>query len=443
MAGKKVHPEMYPLLKSIFDTKDFNAFYRSALVGNFFLKRMNVSLSGFHLKALLFSSAFAAGPKGIAMGLLHPIRTTKGLADLFKGRSPWLQILHDSNHELSGELDAGLRNGLVLNMVDDAGKDTFYEGLDGISSVIRSSYEKNKQIMKDGPFLKKVSAVPTAGVMGVLDKSLRGFDKLNRLSDAVMWDRAYTSLKIMTYLKKMENLAAKHPNVPVDQLRRAAAEFTNDAYGGLNWQRLAMNVENKYGNAIAHQFASPSGRQHMQAMMFAPDWTASQIRVFYKAFANKDPISRSLYQQYQYGGLLMMFTAMDALNVAFSGHHIWENKDVSTVDLGNGQRLSLSKQYFEPAKWIWKPQQSAMNKLSTGVRSGIEWGTGQKYLRYGGMAPPIESNLGHFGSKLMPIWAQSGVQAASEGSLQGAKSGVAGLLGFPIYGTENVAKGWK
>jgi len=130
----------------------------------------------------------------------------------------------------------------------------------------------------------------------------------------------------------------------------------------------------------------------------------------------------------------MFFTAMDMLNQAFSGKHFWENEDPATVDMGDGRRWSLSKQYFEPAKWLWKPQQSAMNKLATLPRSGIEFMMGQEYLRHGGMGPPIENYATWAAKKALPIWGQAAFQS-------GPAAGLAGMAGFPIYGEESSSSG--
>jgi hypothetical protein len=428
--GYKVHPDVAPALKAMFDATDFNALYRGALGLNFLLKRQAVSISGFHGKALLFSALMASGPKGIAKGLIHPIRSAKDVINLFRGQSTALKIFNEvTDSPTSKEIDAGLRAGLTVNIVDDVGKDTFYEFMDDIGGVFKRSYEKNiGNLVGKAPLHKKVGSAIGLPVSAAMRPAIKGLENANKIVDAVMWDRIYTGLKLQTYLTKMEKLSAKYGHTtPLDELRQAAAEYTNDAFGGLNWVRLAQNVESKYASKIAYGFTGRSGRAFQQMAMFAPDWTASQIRVFYKAFANKNPIQRELYQQYQYTGLLMFLLGADAINLMSSGHHIWENKDLSTIDLGDGRRLSLSKQYYEPAKWIWHPEQSAMNKLSTVIRTGIELGKGEKYIRHGSAAPPIESRIGHIASKTMPIWAANMRD-------YGLGQGLASMAGFPMYG---------
>ena len=426
-SGVKVHPDIAPAMKSMFGGSDFNAMVRGALGINFLLKRQAVSLSGFHAKALLFSQLMAGG---LSQGIRHPISSSKDLMMMFKGKSIALQAFKDGNDTAMGrKIDTGLRNGLVLNITDDVGKDTFYEFMDDMVGAAGRAYDKVSHVFGGGVVGKTIASPVKAG-----QYAIRGLENMNKIVDGLMWDRIYTGLKLTTYLRKMETLSAKFGDkIPENELSAMAAEYVNDAFGGLNWTRLAQNVENKYASSLAHSMASRGGRAVMQGSMFAPDWTISQIRIFYKAFANKNPVQRELYQRYQFTGLLMFLVGADGINLAMSGKHIWENKDVSTIDIGGGRRLSLSKQYYEPAKWAWHPQQSALNKMSTIARTGLELGMGEKYLRYGGTAPPIENNLTHILGKAVPIWAANGREL-------GVGAGAASAAGFPVYGKPIEAK---
>lgn len=416
-AGYAVHPDIAPVIKSIFTVAEFSAPVRGALSLNFFLKRMAVSLSAFHAKALL-GSALMAG--GIEKGVRHPITSTKNLINTFRGKSPHLEMLRKG--PAGDDIDLGLRNGLVLNTVDDVGTDTFYGALDDIRGSLDAV---SRQL---GPIL----GAPTK-LVG------KGFDLLkasNLWVDGMMWDRIYTGFKVSTFLDKMQKLSAKYGHVATkDELARLAAEFTNDAYGGLNWLRLAENVTNRYGRSLAYSLVSKEGRAGMQTLLFAPDWTTANIRVFYKAFANKNSMQRSLYRGYQLRGMLMFMVMGDVLNYQMTGHHIWDNRDPTSVEFGDGTRMVLSKQFMEPVKWLTKPEQEAINKLSTMTGTSLQLITGKKWLTGPGQyAPPIENRLQHVLGKALPIWAQQGVQ---NGPVAGMKS----MMGFPVYGTAQATRG--
>jgi hypothetical protein len=358
---------------------------------------------------------------GLEKAFKHPIKGTKDLIAMFKGKSPALNVLYstaDTNQTRT--LDLLLREGLVINTVDDVGSDTFYSMLGSVTNSLDNA------IAKVGP----VTGSPIRAVKG----AVKGIERLNRLTDGLMWDRVYTSMKIQTAMDKMTSLVTKH-NLTEREAARMASEFVNDAFGGLNWARLADNVNNRYLSQVAMGFAGKSGRQNMQLGLFAPDWTTANIRVVGKAFANKNPVSRTLYQGYTMRGILMFAIAADAANYALTGHHIWDNQDPTTLELGDGRRMVVSKQLMEPAHWLTKPQQSVLSKMSSVIRLGGELMTGKEWISGpGGFAPPIESYAGHIGKSAGPIWLQQGLSAdtVSEGVAQGGLS----ALGVPIKGKQ-------
>lgn len=419
-SGYAVHPDLAPAVKSIFSVADFSAPVRGILALNFLLKRNAVSISAFHAKALL-ASAMMSG--GLEKAIRHPITSTKNLFNTFRGKSPHLEMLRKGPN--GDDIDLGLRNGLILNTVDDVGSDTFYNMLDDITGSLDALSNKLGTILG--------APVKVAGF------GVRGLKSVNKLVDGMMWDRIYTGFKVSTFLDKMSKLSAVYgDSVPKDHLAKIAAEFTNDAFGGINWLRIAENVENRYGRQLAYSLVSREGRAKNQMLLFAPDWTTANIRVFYKSFANKDPISRRLYMGYQARGMLMFMIGGDALNYELTGHHIWDNEDPTSIELGDGTRMTLSKQFMEPIKWMTKPNQEALNKMSTMLSTSLQVMTGKQWLSAPGhFAPPIENNLTFVLQKALPIWAQQGMDQGDWG--RAAMS----LAGFPIYGAGSGSSGIK
>jgi len=409
--GMLAHPEAAPFIKMMFGSKSTGPIFNGVMGLNFLMKRMAVSLSGFHAKALIMSNAMAGG---LEKGLKHPIKSTKDFYNMLQGKSPALNLLYSkADTGASRQLDLLLREGLIINSVDDVGSDTFYSSLTTITNALDNGIEK----------VGNVVGSPLLAVKGVV----KGVERLNRLTDGMMWDRIYTGMKIQTAMDKATSLAAKH-NISEREAARYAAEFTNDAFGGLNWAQLANNVTGRYASQMAMAMAGKKGRQNMQIAMFAPDWTVANVRVAGKAFANKNPIQRSLYQGYLTRGMIMFVIGADALNYTITGHHIWENEDPTTVELGDGRRMTISKQLMEPAHWVTDPQKSALNKMSSMIRTGGELMTGREWMA-GPKAgsPPIDSYMGHLGKKFTPIWLQQGIErGAGEGAWSGA--------GFPIKG---------
>ena len=171
----------------------------------------------------------------------------------------------------------------------------------------------------------------------------------------------------------------------------------------------------------------PGSRGYMQLLMFAPDWTISNVRIIAKSLPafEKDPNLRRLYQYYFLRAAVIYAAAGSALNYAFSGKSLLENTDPTRIDLGNGEVLTFSKQLMEPFHWITAPQSTGLKKIGALPRVTIEVLTNKKYLTTK-WSPnitkkddeAIEKGLkigGQVGKRFLPIWLQTASQNISEG----------------------------
>ena len=84
--------------------------------------------------------------------------------------------------------------------------------------------------------------------------------------------------------------------IPLRIHARDAAEFTNDAFGGQNWTRLANDTANLM-LSMAQNYIKPGAKPYVQFAFFAPDWTISNIRILARAFPafNANERTRNLY----------------------------------------------------------------------------------------------------------------------------------------------------
>src|SRR6185369_17640374 len=128
-------------------------------------------------------------------------------------------------------------------------------------------------------------------------------------------------------------------------------------------------------------------------------------------------------------------------NLAFSGHHFWQNQDPTMVDLGDGRRLQLSKHFMEPIHWLLSGQQQAWKKLGYLIKEPLEQMGNKQYisLKKGTIeGPPIVNKedstiagigkrLGHAIGNIMPITGQAAFS-------QGAIPALSGFFGLPVYG---------
>ena len=80
---------------------------------------------------------------------------------------------------------------------------------------------------------------------------------------------------------------------------------------------------------------APGSRGYMQLLLFAPDWTLSNIRIIAKSLPSfeSDPALRRKYQD-QFARAARTYAVVgSAINYIFSGHSILDNTDPTIMDL--------------------------------------------------------------------------------------------------------------
>jgi hypothetical protein len=272
-----------------------------------------------------------------------------------------------------------------------------------------------------------------------------------------MWDKIATGAKLAVFAKEYEKAILKnikqhklnsknHPLRNNEVIAAEIAEFVNDAFGGLNWRRIAEGVRNRYGRDFALAINSPSGRRAMQLMMFAPDWTIANIRILGKALPgmSRSKEQAALHRLYFARGAFLFATVGDGINLMMSGHHIWENPEkgkgqgarLDRIDMGDGRGMVFSKQFLEPFHWLTVPGKTALNKMGVLPKEFITQAMGVDYLNPGNSPPMYDKDASgaekalartkHVGSNFVPIFVQ---QLHDQGP-----QGISGFLGHPIYG---------
>ena len=438
-----VHKGMINSLRMVFDATDEGQFMGALFTTNLMMKRLAVGFSFFHAGALVESLWFAGAKADFIKKTLDPRKKP----EILKSVSDPKAYIKDFDHAIDQLRTAGYDDvvrfgqgvGLQISVPEDTGFDRFYYNLRGFD-----------------PFLKRHFGVSTEGR---IEKVFRWFDKIT-------WDRIFTAAKLHTFLTVLDKptLLGK-PNalriMPGDTQAQIygkatkAASFTNDAFGGQNWEQLANRIQNDTLKRLTQTAFAPGSRGYMQLLLFAPDWTLSNIRIIAKSLPNfeSDPALRRLYQYYFARAALTYAVAGSALNYIFSGHSILDNTDPTRIDLGDGQVLTFSKQLMEPFHWITDPQSTGLKKIGSLPRTTIEVLTNKQYLTTK-WSPnitkkddeAIEKGLkigGHVGMRFLPIWLQSASRDIAE-KLQSdglsldeasdtAVDFVLGQLGHPRY----------
>lgn len=465
-SGLRVHPDIAPSLAFIFDKSNAGALAQGFQALNVATKRSAVVGSFFHAKALLdgFVAAASLNKKliagGAVGGALYGVATNNNpVVDALLGAGVGMM---GKGLKLIGQaalprafgtdiylkqLAEGHAGDLVGTLLNSGLKVSFERGALAVEDVEGSFYAGMKGL-QDG--LDKM--IPYGGA------PVKAFTALNHAVDTFMWERLHASMKLTIAAQKLEQLIQnnakahlKDPQVALKTMEKLAVDassFTNDIFGGLDWRRIAESTTTKFGRDLALQVYSPTGRRIAQLALFAPDWTVSTTRAATQAFSpsiadlNPKKLLQTflapenavgLHRQYMVRSALYYATIANGINYMMSGHYVWDNKDWTTIDLGDGRTMQWSKHMMEPVHWAMKPMQQAANKLGYFPKEAINQLTGKEYISAAGKSPPMDTSalgrIEHLGKSALPISAQGAFGA--QGSVG---DGVSSMLGVPIYG---------
>ena len=244
----------------------------------------------------------------------------------------------------------------------------------------------------------------------------------------------------------------RNPHLADDVIGKEVADFVNTTFGGLNWLQVADSVQSKWAKAFAMKAASLQGREWAQILLFAPDWTVSTLRASTNALPKelmkpwkwevgkglKDFVnpktSADLSRRYVFNTAVAWFTILNAINLAMSGHYIWENEDPTRIDRGDGTSMQLAKHSMESAEWVRDPQKTLGNKLGFVPKALVTMTTGMAYPSPS--APKVKDNtfIGrtlHAAKGALPFQVGSAMNAPPG---EKTKRAVMSMLGVPIYG---------
>ena len=456
-----VHPDIEGSMKFLFDSH-MPATWQKALEGfSSTTKLVAVMGSLFHATSLGYAYAGSAGisPKNLAKGAvvgaaagfaLNDPQTYAMIGAGIGMFAPAVKLSYQAvrgTHPIFKEINAK-GGGESVNRAIRDGVEFSIERHPGVEDTHSGAFIA---MMEDAQrFLD--SRIPGAGkaTAGNTVKFIHAFDKY-------MWSRLHTTLKLATYESKFQELVKNNeayaqktgkPGALEKDLGAAAASYTNDMFGGLNWRRIAEASQTRFGRDFAQEMLKPGSRRVAQILLFAPDWALSTTRAFTQAFREGSGIKglvsprelADLHRQYIMRSALFYLLAGDGLNYAMSGKHLWDedNKDWTRIDMGDGRTLGFNKHAMEAVHLLKSPVQFGAGKLGYVPKEIIAQLTGKEYFSATGKAPPMDTSTGgrlaHAARGLLPIAAQS---SAKTGSTADA---VMGTLGLPIYGESKTAK---
>lgn len=464
--GLRAHPDIVPAMRFMFDSESPIRVIRGIEMANAAAKRVSVMASGFHAKSLLdaFVGAASLGKTGLAVGAVagaaYGAATGKdpliyaligaglglnargarivaqaALPKVF-GENRFVKAFRENDPALAKIIDLSLQGGLMYKIPRGEG------ALPELGNGIHRALQESQQ------WLDKV--IPGAGL------AVKGIDKINHAVDGFLWERLHTAMKMEVFMEKYETMMEnnvkareKNPATPLrseKDIAEAAASFTNDIFGGLNWRRVAEETKTRWGRDIAMGVYSPVGQRIMRLGMFAPDWTISTTRAALKSLGGvvgqegggiKGLMSprtvADLHRQYLVRSAFYYALIGNGLSYAFTGQSLFSQKDWTRIPMGDGRWIQYNKHFFDPYQLLMRPVQTGLNKMGQLPREALNQAFGTEYLspykgREGVVAGPEmqEGRLAHAIGTFSPI----GVQQFDAS----ADAGLMGAAGMPIHG---------
>jgi hypothetical protein len=391
LEGYAVHPEAVKALQRAFDSYDPGVIERALLSTAFTFKRVAVSYSFFHPAALTLAYLGAGGnPVDFALGA-----AARGVEKATGGRVkiPYESAVDSALNEFykggSGDMaDWGIRNGLELGtpIEDVVGKKTFDRMTNAIDTALGSDIH-----------------------------GLKPFEKLDSSVHSFIWNYTQAGMKLVVFQKEFSRAIIDPKNLGRDMNDIAAdvSSYTNNVFGTLNWERIIERQKSRASRAVAGAAFSKKGLSVAQIVSFAPDWMVSTIRTWTQAVPGmtETAMTGRLHRAYIARGLLYSMAVADAVNIAYSGHHVWENDfrsqrqqgkegeqgwlehlhDLTFIDLGDGRKMQYNKHLFEFVHAITDPGSFAANKASMIITDPINVLSNRQWASFG-FAPPISTS---------------------------------------------------
>lgn len=417
-----VHPDLVDPLSFLFREKDPNMVQRILGSMSYLTKSLNTIGSLFHAYSLT-QAGLTAAPSA---GLKELGRSISTLSLPFKAA-----LEHFEKGTSKEQVQYALRSGLMIgtedvnrNVIKDFGNWT-----DQMLSKYTNKDVKIARLVTD-PVYKQI------------------VERMNRFT----WDYMHTGQKLHMFNYFSSEMKIRNPHLADNIIGKEVADFVNTTFGGLNWLQVADSVKNKYAKAFAMKAASLQGREWAQILLFAPDWTVSTLRASTNALPKelmkpwkwevgkglKDFVnpktSADLSRRYVFNTAVAWFTILNAINLAMSGHYIWENEDPTRIDRGDGTSMQLAKHSMEFPEWLRDPQKTLGNKLGFVPKALVTMTTGMAYPSPN--APKVKDNtfIGrtlHAAKGGLPFQVGSAMNAPAG---EGGKRALMSMLGVPIYG---------
>ena len=423
LKGYKVHPDFVGPLGFMFLQKEPGAISKAFDSISMLAKTIQVSLSAFHATSLFISKSTAA-----------PDLMLKEIFTLGAGSKLALQEFerNGASETVRRSLDSGM--GIKSEDIKIAAVEKLGQGVDNfINSYLITPLGKKLGKQISGVKLLSRATDP------LQENYLRHLDRFT-------WDYMHTIGKLQLWQHFVTNITTRHPEIPSQLIEREVAKFVDNTMGGLNWLDIANSTQNKMFKDGLFWLLKKENRFLANAVFFAPDWTLSTIRAFSTGLPKQllkpqnwelrqglkglsDPTSHAdLARRYALFTMIAWATLYNGIQYALTGKSIFDNKDPTRLDLGDGTTMQAAKHSMEVVHWTQDTLQTFFNKLAYVPKTALDIYKDPKkdWLTVGA----------HIIKPFRPFSAAAAIDAPIGDTV---KRGVASTVGLPIYGQTNKA----
>lgn len=402
LAGVRVHPDIAADLQFVFNASNPNWAMRKLSQITSITKRIAVSTSLFHAKTLI------DGMIPASVGLkdtVTPISAARRALKMYR---------EGGNNDT---IDKLIKGGLQIGTPEDVAGHEVQHGLDRFAEAFNSR-------------------VPLR--FTGLGYAAKGLSKIDKAIEHMTFGFLQTGFKINVASSEFERLVGKG----IDPARAAklAASYTNDIFGSLDYYRVATDTDSHIMRKLGTASLNQNARKLLQLALFAPDWTLATFRSMAKSLpgGSLDAEQAQMHRRYMIKAAIYYMTMGNAINYALSGHSIFQNKNPTRLELGDGRTMQFSKHETEPLEWLRDPVSTAANKeafipstFNKLYRSHVDASMHHK------PEPTPFEDAESIGSQTMPISIQQFVQNGMRWE------DLSGMMGMPIYGQSKDEKKTK
>ncbi len=227
----KYHPDLDPLMKSVFGKRFQSTPLQIYEAVNAGLKQTQLGFSLFHHAALIETGVATIGP----------VQTAKIFAN---ARAMWRALKHNRYDVYEEKFEVakdGIKHGLQVGAITDVQRGLLNDALKNVEDYLNRVHKN-------------------------LGLPVKGLRKGKDLWDKALWDYLHNNLKVYGYESLVTKELARGKNLTAGQItdiKKEVAQFVNDTFGGQNWEGMMTD---------------PKNLQMAQWVLLSPDWTLSTIR---------------------------------------------------------------------------------------------------------------------------------------------------------------------